>query len=244
MMPNLHTETISYTANGDTMFGYIAYDSNIDGKRPGILVIHEWWGLNDYIRQRAQQLAELGYSVLAIDMYGAGKTGETPDEAGELMNTVLNDMATGTARLKAAYQVLHDHPTVEGDRIAAIGYCFGGAMVLHMARIGMPLRAVVSFHGALGSFHQPQPGSIKARVLVCHGAADSMIPDEDVRNFKAEMDTAGADYEFIAYEGAQHGFTSREADENGRKYSIPVGYNENADRASWQAMRELFNNSL
>ena len=243
-MSNIHTETISYTANGDSMVGYLAYDSDIDGKRPGILVIHEWWGLNDYIQQRTGQLADLGYSALAIDMYGAGRTGETPDEAGALMNTVLNDMETGTARLKAGYQVLQDHPTADGDRIGAIGYCFGGAMVLHMARIGMPLGAVVSFHGALGSFHKPEPGSVRAKVLVCHGAADSMVSDEEVQSFKAEMDAAAVDYEFVAYEGALHGFTSREADENGQKYGIPVGYNENADRASWQAMQELFKNNL
>lgn len=243
-MPNIQTETLTYTANGDNMCGYVAYDSNVDGKRPGVLVIHEWWGLTDYIQQRAQQIARLGYSALAIDMYGAGRTADAPDQAGELMNAVLADMATGTARLKAAHQVLHDHSTVDGERMAAIGYCFGGAMVLHMARIGMPLRAVVSFHGALGSFHKPKHDEIKAKILVCHGAADSMIPDEDVRNFTAEMNAAGADYTFVAYEGAQHGFTSPEADENGRKFGIPVAYNETADRESWQAMQSLFKEIL
>lgn len=239
-MSNIHTETISYTANGDTMHGYLAYDSNVDGERPGVLIIHEWWGLNDYVQQRAQQIAGLGYSALAVDMYGAGSTADTPDQAGELMNAILGDMTTGTARLKAAHQVLHEHPTVDGDRMAAIGYCFGGAMALHMARLGMPLRAVVSFHGALGSFHEAEHGSIKAKVLVCHGAADAMIPEQDVREFKAEMDAAGADYRFIAYAGALHGFTSREADENGRKFGIPLAYSESADRESWQAMQELF----
>lgn len=239
-MSNIHTETLSYSVNGDAMHGYLAYDTDIEGKRPGVLVIHEWWGLNQYIQERAQQIAGLGYTALAVDMYGAGRTGDTPDQAGELMNTVLGDMATGTARLKAAYQVLHDHPTVDGSRMAVIGYCFGGAMALHMARIGMPLSAVVSFHGALGSFHKPEEGSVTAKILVCHGAADSMIPEEDIRSFKGEMDAAGADYTFTAYDGAQHGFTSREADENGRKYGIPVGYNEKADRESWQAMQGLF----
>ena len=239
-MSNVQTETISYSANGDTMNSYLAYDSDIDGKRPGVLVAPEWWGLNDYIRGRAEQIAALGYSALAIDMYGAGKTVQTPDEANEMMNSVLGDMDTGTARLKAAYQVLRDHPTVDGDRMGAIGFCFGGAMVLHMARIGMPLRAVVSFHGALGSFHTAEPGSVKSRVLVCHGAADAMISDDDARNFKAEMEAAGVDYTFIAYEGAMHGFTSREADANGEKYGLPVGYNETADRESWTAMKDLF----
>lgn len=239
-MSGIDSETLTYPANGDSMQGYLAYDSTVEGKRPGVLVIHEWWGLNDYIRGRAQQIAGLGYTALAVDMFGEGKTAQTPDEAGQLMNSVLNDMTTGSARLEAAYQALAAHPTVDGDRMGAIGFCFGGAMVLHMARTGMPLAGVVSFHGALGSFHQPEPGSVKARVLVCHGAADAMISQEDVNNFKAEMDAAGADYTFIAYDDAQHGFTSREADENGRKYGIPVGYNEAADRGSWQAMQEMF----
>lgn len=238
-MSNIHTENISYTANGDTMRGFLAYDTDTEGERPGVLVIHEWWGLNDYIRKRAQQIAGLGYRALALDMYGEGRTGDAPDQAGELMNAVLGDMNVGTARLKAAYQTLHDHPTVDGDRLAAIGYCFGGAMALHMARIGMPLRAVVSFHGALGSFHKPAKDSVKAKILVCHGADDAMIPHEDVRKFKAEMDTAGADYTFIAYDGAKHGFTSQAADENGKKYGIPLAYNATADNASWKAMREL-----
>lgn len=239
-MSNIHTESVSYSANGDTMNGYIAYDSDVDGARPGVLVVPEWWGVNDYIRGRAEQIAALGYSALAVDMYGDGKIAQAPDEANEMMNSVLGDMDTGTARLKAAYQVLQDHTTVDADRMGAIGFCFGGAMVLHMARIGMPLRAVVSFHGALGSFHTAEPGSVKSRVLVCHGAADAMISDDDARNFKAEMEAAAADYTFIAYEGAMHGFTSREADANGEKYGLPVGYNETADRESWTAMKDLF----
>ncbi len=239
-MSSIQTESISYVASGQTMTGYLALDSAIDGPRPGVLVVPEWWGLNDYIRERAEQVAALGYTALAVDMYGEGKTAQTPDEAGKMMNAVMGDMEAGTARLEAAHHALSDLSTVDGERTGAIGFCFGGAMVLHMARIGMPLRAVVSFHGALGSFHTPEPGSVRARVLVCHGAADVMIPDEDVRAFKTEMDTAGADYRFIAYEGAMHGFTSREADANGKKFGIPVAYDETADRESWQAMKALF----
>lgn len=239
-MSEIYTEDVSYSANGEIHKGYLAFDSDVDGVRPGVLVVHEWWGLNNYVRERARQIAGLGYTALAIDMYGAGRTAETPDQAGELMNAVLGDMDTGTLRLQAGYENLKAQPTVDADRVGAVGYCFGGAMVLHMARIGMPLRAVASFHGALGSFHTPQPGSVKARVLVCHGGADALIPEEDVRNFKDEMEAAGADYSFVAYEGALHGFTSREADENGRKYGLPLGYNEAADKQSWTAMRDLF----
>lgn len=239
-MSTIHTETVSYSANGEPMQGSLAYDTDAGGRRPGILVLPEWWGVNDYIRERAGKIAALGYTALAVDVYGGGKTAQSPDEAGALMNAVLGDMETATARIEAAYQTLLEQPTVDGERTGAIGYCFGGAIVLHMARIGMPLRAAASFHGALGSFHTPEPGSVKARMLVCHGAADAMISDEDVRAFKAEMDAAGADYKFIAYEDAMHGFTNREADINGQKYGIPLGYNEAADRESWRAMQDLF----
>ena len=159
------------TGRNDTnLRGYLAYDDSSEDARPGIIVVHEWWGLNDYIQARARQLAELGYCALAIDMYGDGRTADNPEQAGAQMNAVLEDMKTGTARLEAGYQTLQQHERVDGSRVAAIGYCFGGAMVLHMARIGMPLKGVVSFHGALGSFHKPAPGEVKAAVLVCHGA--------------------------------------------------------------------------
>lgn len=243
-MSSIRTEQCEYTADGQTMRGYIAYDDGVDGKRPGVLVLPEWWGVNDYIRGRAEQLAGMGFTALAVDMYGDGQTAGDPDQAGAMMNAILGDMETGTARLKAGHQALLEQTTVDGERTAAIGFCFGGAMVLHMARIGMPLRAVVSFHGALGSFHTPAPGSVTTNILVCHGAADAMVSDQDVEAFKAEMDQANAPYELIAYDGAQHGFTSREADINAQKYGIPVGYDETADRESWQAMQALFDATL
>ena len=233
-------ETLSYSANGTNLDGYLAYDDAVGGERPGVIVIHEWWGLNDYIRERANMLAGLGYSALALDMYGDGRTAANPDEAGSLMNAVLNDMESGTARLEAGRAALAAHATSDADRMAAIGYCFGGAMVLHMARVGMPLKAVVSFHGSLGSFHKPAPGEVKAKVLVCHGAADEFISDQEVADFKAEMNSGEVDCEFVAYEGALHGFTSREADVNGKKYGLPLAYDEQADTQSWQAMLKLF----
>ncbi|MDH3712695.1 MAG: dienelactone hydrolase family protein [Gammaproteobacteria bacterium] len=236
----IQTETVLYSANGTNLRGYFAYDDNVEGERPGVIVVHEWWGLNDYIKSRAQQLAALGYSALAVDMFGEGSTADNPGDAGAQMNTVLEDMETGTARLKAGFATLQDHESVDGSRMAAIGYCFGGAMVLHMARIGMPLKGVVSFHGALGSFHRPAAGEVQAKVLVCHGAADEFVPQSDIDNFKAEMDAAGANYEFVAYDGALHGFTNKAADENGKKYGLPLAYNEAADQGSWQAMQGLF----
>jgi len=233
-------QDVSYSAAGTTLRGHLAVDDAKTGKRPGILVVHEWWGLNDYIRRRTHLLAELGYTALAADMYGEGRTATDPSQAGTLMNGVLSDMKSGEARFRAAYDRLSAHPTVDPARIAAIGYCFGGAVVLHGARLGMPLAAVVSFHGALGSMHRPAPGGVKAKVLVCHGAADGLVPDTDVAAFKQEMDGARADYRFVAYPGARHSFTNPDADANGKKFGIPLGYDAEADRRSWQDMQELF----
>ncbi|MDX2171218.1 MAG: dienelactone hydrolase family protein, partial [Deltaproteobacteria bacterium] len=162
------------------MKGELAVDRARSGKRPGVLVVHEFWGVNDYIRRRARMLAELGYVALAADIYGDGKVATTPPEAMALMNGVLGNIRQGEERFAAAHETLKAHPDVDPSRIAAIGYCFGGAMVLHAARIGTPLRGVVSFHGALGSFHKPAAGTVKAKILVCHGAADSLVPDKDV----------------------------------------------------------------
>jgi dienelactone hydrolase len=236
---NILTNQIEYAVGDATHHAYLAYDDEITDPRPGVAVIHEWWGINDYIIRRTHMLAELGYTALAIDMF-AGQTATNPDEAGALMNGVLGDMETGTAALRAGYQLLLDQPGVDRERTAAIGYCFGGAMVLHMARIGMPLSAVASFHGALGSFHTAEPGSIKAKILVCHGGADAMVSMDDLEAFKREMDTAQADYEVLVLDGAMHGFTSPEADDNGARYGIPVGYQKAADEKSWAALQALF----
>ncbi len=241
---NLTNQKIEYTCNAATHQGYLVWDQDIDGPRPGVIVIHEWWGLNDYIIRRADMLAEQGYFAFAIDMYGGGRTAQNPEQAGQAMNAVLGDIEAADARLRAGYDTLIAQPRVDAHRTAAIGYCFGGAMALHMARTGLPLTAVASFHGALGSFHKPGPGEVKAKVLVCHGAEDAMVSMEDVASFRQEMDAADAQYEVIIYPGAQHGFSSIEADENGSKYEIPVGYNETADKQSWEAMLSLFRRSF
>lgn len=238
---NIHTGTVSYSANGTTLRGYLAYDESLSGKRPGVLVLPEWWGLDDYIRGRARMLAALGFTALALDMYGDGATAEDPDAAGRMMNAVLNDMpGSGEPRFAAGLDRLCAEPTVDATRIAAIGYCFGGAMVLNAARIGLDLRGVVSFHGSLGSFHRPAPGSVRAKLLICHGAADKFVDDAAVQAFRAEMDEAGADYRFIAYPGALHGFSNPQADENGRKFGLPLAYDAETDRQSWQEMRDFF----
>lgn len=237
---NILTNRIEYAVGDALHQGYLAYDDEIAGARPAVIIVHEWWGLNDYIVRRAHMLAELGYVALAIDMYGGGSVAQDTDQAGALMTGVLNDMETGTAALRSGYDLLLSQPGVDPERTAAIGYCFGGAMVLHMARIGLPLSAVASFHGALGSFHSAEPGSIKPRILVCHGAADSMVTMEDLEGFKQEMDTAKADYEVLLLADAKHGFTNPEADVNAEKYGIDLGYQQSADEKSWAALQALF----
>ncbi len=237
---NILTSEVDYQVSDRTHRGFVAFNDLTSPPRTGVVLIHEWWGLNDYMKKRATMLAELGYVALAIDMYGEGKVATDPDEAGSLMNAVLDDMESGTKALQAGYQALADQPQVNSEKTAAIGYCFGGAMALHMARIGLPLSAVVSFHGSLGSFHTATPGSIQPRVLVCHGEEDSMVTMNDVAGFKLEMDTAQANYQVIVYPNAKHGFTNEVADENGRKYGLDLGHNPLADNKSWDAMETLF----
>jgi dienelactone hydrolase len=241
---SLKTETVRYATGGVSLIGHLAQDDAQTAPAPGVLVFPEWWGLNDYIRQRTEQVAQLGYVALGVDMYGDGKTVEHPEEAGALMNGVLNDPDALSARWHAAYELLKSHPSVNSSRLGAIGYCFGGALVLHLARLGLPLKAVVSFHGSLDPFHQPAPGGVPARVLVCHGAADAFIPQAAVEAFHQEMQGAQADYEFVAYEGALHGFTNPAASERGEKFGLPLAYDANADRQSWEAMRRWFDQSL
>lgn len=238
---NILTNRIEYAAGDANHQGYLAYGNENSEARPGILIVHEWWGLNEYIVRRTHMLAELGYVALALDMYGDGRIATAPDQAGELMSGVLSDMAAGTEALRAGYDLLLDQVGVDRTRSGAIGYCFGGAMVLHMARIGLPLSAVASFHGALGSFHSADPGSIQAKILVCHGADDSMVSLDELDGFKREMDTAQADYEVLLLDGAKHGFTNPQADVNAEKYGIDLGYQQAADEKSWAAMQTLFN---
>ncbi len=230
-------EEIHYQVDGVDLTGYIAWDDAIEGQRPGVLVVHEWWGHNDYVRRRADMLAELGYTAMALDMYGDGKTTSHPEDAKKFMMEVFSNMEAGTARFVAARDLLHAHASTDPGRTAAIGYCFGGNIVLQMARRGMDLDGVASFHGNLSTQVPAEPGAIQGSLLVLHGAADPLVPEEQVAAFKEEMANAGADMTFIAYPGALHAFTNPAADELGKTYNMPIAYDADADRQSWAELQ-------
>jgi dienelactone hydrolase len=234
------SEEIRYSGDGIEMNGYVAWDDNIDGERPGIVVVHEWWGQTDYPRERANMLASLGYTAFALDLYGAGKTAKNPDEAGAMMTALTADLPALRARFEAALETLKAHRKVDAGRTGAIGYCFGGAVVLHMARMGADLDSVVSFHGDLSLAVADGVEKMSTRVLACNGQADVFVPAEAIAAFKAEMKKAGADYQFIQLPGTLHGFSNPAATGNGEKYGLPLKYSKAADEASWAQMRLLF----
>lgn len=239
--PKIDGKIVEYSAQGVVMKGYLAYDENIKGKRPGVLVVHEWWGLNDYARKRARMLAELGYTALALDMYGDGKVVMHPDDAAKFSSELIKYFDVAKARFMAAMDFLKQQATVDPTRIAAIGYCFGGGVVLNMARQGADLKGVASFHGGLSAIKPAQPGSVKAKILVLNGAADKFTTPEQIEAFKQEMKAAGADFQFISYPGAVHSFTNPDADEYGKKFNLPLVYNANADKKSWDELKKFLN---
>ncbi|GFE56475.1 dienelactone hydrolase family protein [Geobacter sp. AOG1] len=231
------TKTIEYRHGDALLQGYLAWDDAVKGKRPGVLVVHEWWGHNAYVRHRAEQLAQLGYVAFALDMYGKGILAKTPEEAGKLAGQFKNDRPLGRARARAGLDVLLQQELTDPARVAAVGYCFGGTTVLEMARGGAPLAGVVSFHGGLDTPLPAQPGAIKAKVLVLHGADDPFVPAEQITVFENEMRQAGADWQLVKYGGAVHSFTNPESD----SYNLKgAAYNKKADMRSWEAMRAFF----
>ena len=237
---DLIEKTIVYASDSTTLKGYLVYDNNIKGKRPGILIVHEWWGLNEYAKTRARMLAELGYTALALDMFGEGRTATHPEDAQKFASEIFSNLKMGEARFMAAYNFLKQQETVDPNNIAAIGYCFGGGIVLHMASLGTDLKVAASFHGSLQPIVPPEEGVIKAFLLVCNGADDPFTTEKQIETFKAEMDSAKVQYEFINYPGAVHGFTNPGADSMGKKFNMPLAYNEKADKESWQEMKNLF----
>lgn len=237
--PKIKEEAVSYTADGITMNSFVAYDESSDKKRPAVLVIPEWWGLNDYAKGRALQLAALGYIAIAVDFYGNGKTADNPDSAGKLAMPFYKDVKMAQSHFDAALAKLKSYPQTDTARIAAIGYCFGGAQVLNMARLGENLKGVVSFHGNLAGVPADKK-LLKAKILVCHGEADQFVKPAEVAAFKKQMDAIGADYTLKTYPGATHAFTNPNSTAVGEKFKMPIAYNAAADTASWKEMRAFF----
>ena len=236
---NIQEEVVSYT-NGDATYkGWIACNAADSGKRPAVLVVPEWWGLNDYAKMRARKLADLGYIAMAIDMYGNGKLAATPDSAKKYASPFYSDPQLAKSVFDAALTALKNYPQADTTQIAAIGYCFGGAQVLNMARLGENLKGVVSFHGNLVGTPADK-NLLKAKILVCHGDADPFVKPEEVALFKKQMDSIGADYTFKHYAGATHAFTNPDATATGKKFNMPVEYNAAADSASWEDMKQFF----
>jgi dienelactone hydrolase len=235
----LKTENVDYSGDGLTMKGFVAYNEDTATAKPIVLILPEWWGIGDYTCGRAKQLAELGYLAFAVDMYGEGKTAETPDDAGKLATPFYTSATLGKARFDAAFAKVKTYKFADTNRVAAIGYCFGGAMVLNMARAGEPLKGVVSFHGNLIG-NKLDKNVLKADVLVCHGDDDKFVLPSEVATFKKQMDSIGANYAFKSYAGATHAFSNPAATEKGKKYNIPVAYNAAADTASFNEMKVFF----
>ena len=231
------TKNISYQHDGVELEGYLAYDDSIKGKVPAVLIVHEWWGLNDYARMRAEQLAALGYVAFALDMYGKGKVTQHPKQAAEWMRQTNSNVRLWQKRALAGLQVLKNEPRTDTARIAAIGYCFGGATVQQLAYSGADVRGVVSFHGSLIPPQPDQVKQVKGKVLICHGSADPFIKAEAVQNYIAAMNASGLDWQMIMYGGAKHSFTNPDADMAGMG---ALKYSKSADQRSWSHMKQFF----
>ena len=232
---------INYESGGVQLQGYMAWNDAIKGKRPGVLVVHEWWGHNAHARRAADRLAQAGYVGFALDMYGKGKLAAHPEDAQAFVAEATKDPAVTAGRFNAALELLKKDPRVDPARIGAIGYCFGGAVVLGMARSGADLKAVGTFHGALASAQPAQPGAVKAKLLVQTGDADPMVPAEAVAAFEKEMTAAGANYRLIHYPGVKHSFTNPEAGTHGMD---GLAYNADADKKSWAELLKFFKAEL
>jgi dienelactone hydrolase len=233
----LQTRTLTYQQGGVTLSGYLAYDDAVTGRRPGILLVHEWWGLNDYVRSRAEQLAGMGYVAFAVDMYGQGKQTRHPQQAGEWSKAIMQNQDLWRERASAGLAVLTQQPQTDPDRTAAIGYCFGGATVQQLAYSGADLKGVVSFHGSLQQPPAEAAGQTAPKILILHGAEDDFVQPEQLQSYLTGMARSGLDFQMIIYSRAKHGFTNP----NAGAYGIPaLEYSPEADRRSWDHMRLFF----
>ena len=231
------SETVTYM-DGDTQLeGHIFYDDASSDKRPGVLVVHEWWGLDDYAKNRATMLAELGYVAFAADMYGKGKVTEHPDEAKQWMMVNAANVPAWRARAELALQQLKQHPMTDNDKTAAIGYCFGGATVVELAYSGADLDGVASFHGSLPLPVEGETPDLKASLLLFHGNADPFVEKSHVEKFRESLTALAADWEMVEYGGVMHSFTNPAADQHGMP---ALKYDANADQRSWARLQQFF----
>jgi len=235
----LVAKTVDYKDNKTSLQGYLVYDDAIKGKRPGVLVVHEWWGHNAHARKSATALAKLGYTAFAVDMYGTGVTAKHPKDAGKFAGQFSKNPALVRSRFNAALKVLQAHETVQNDKIAAIGYCFGGRIVLEMARSGADLKAVASFHGSPVTSNPAKEGRFKARVRFYLGAKDPFVKPEQLDAFRKEMKKAQVRHKIVIYKEAKHSFTNVAADGFGKKFNMPLAYDKGADHASWKDMSDF-----
>ena len=238
MKPDIQTRSIEYKHGDVVLEGYLAYDANITGKRPGILIVHEWWGHNDYAQMRARQLAEMGYIAFALDMYGKGVITDDPQKAGEFAGQFYQDRQLMRDRAAAGLEVLKKQKFTDTGSLAVIGFCFGGTTALELARSGAAIEGAVSFHGGLNTPDPADAGNIKAAVLVLHGADDPYVKTEEVLAFQDEMRQGGVDWQMIYYSGAVHSFTNPAA---GSDNSTGAAYNEKAAKRAWKHMQVFFN---
>ena len=237
----IKTEEVEYSHNGTKLTGYLAYDDSKSGKRPGLLVVHEWWGHNDHARNRAKMLAESGYTALALDMYGSGILANHPKKAGEFMNAAFSNWLDSQERFNKAMVILKEHKTVDAKRIGSIGFCFGGAVSIKMARSGADLKGVVAFHSALPVEPTITKNFIKSAVLIINGSEDGFLKPEAVASFSQDMFKANVDFTYINLKGAKHSFTNPQADEFSKKFNIAaLEYNKRADEQAWSAMLNFF----
>lgn len=233
-------EPVTYKEGDTTLKGFVVYDDAVKGRRPGIVVVHEWWGITKHTRDEARKFAEQGYTAFVADMYGEGKSADHPNDASGMMKGLMGNPATMQARFNAALAELRKHPTVDAARIGAVGYCMGGAVALNMARVGADLAGVVAFHASLGTATPAAPGKVKAKVLVLNGADDPFIKPEQIEAFRKEMEAAKVDYRFINYPGAVHAFTNPEATEKGKKFNLPLAYHPEVDRQAKAEAAKFF----
>ncbi|HEX5612153.1 MAG TPA: dienelactone hydrolase family protein [Burkholderiales bacterium] len=236
-------EPVAYKDGDTTLNGFIVYDDAVKGKRPGIVVVHEWWGITPHVRSEARKFAEQGYTAIVADMYG-GKTADNPTDASGLMKSLMGNPAGMQSRFHAAYAALAKHATVDAKRIGASGYCMGGAVALNMARAGADLAGVVAFHASLGTSTPAAPGKVKGKVLVLNGADDPFVKPDSIEAFKKEMDAAKVDYKFVNYPGAVHAYTNPDATEKGKKYNLPLAYNAEVDKQAKSEAAKFFAQTL